>query len=135
MICPKCYHVVDDETVICPYCGVVTKNQSSNSKILVDETNCALAIMSFLLSLFIPYGVIFGFTLWAAKTDLQPKSAKVYGMCAILPWFLKWMLPRLGKFLVKAIVVITIIAIILIALIAVVVYFALAYAGVLPMVI
>lgn len=129
MICSKCYHVVDDEALVCPYCRTATGVKASNSKILVDETNKALAILSFLLAIFFPYGVIFGFTLWATKTDLQPKSAKVYGLCAVLPWFLKWMIPRLTKFIVKTLI--TILVLVVLAVVAVLV--ALVYFGVLPM--
>lgn len=46
--------------------------------------------MSLICSLFVPYGVFFGFILWGAKRELQPVSAKAYGLCAIIPWFIKW---------------------------------------------
>ncbi len=129
MICSKCYHVVDDDALVCPYCGCSTETNASNSKILVDKTNSALAILSLLLSIFFPYGVIFGFTLWATKTDLQPKSAKVYGVCAVLPWFLKWLIPKLVKLIITTIIV----AIIVIVAIIAIVLGILIFKGIIPL--
>ena len=94
MICQKCKKVLDDEAVICTGCGCQTKNKLKNVEI-PEHVNWAIAFLTVLLSLFVPQGVIFGFVLWASKVDIQPKSARAYGLCAILPWFLKWFIPRL----------------------------------------
>ena len=94
MICQKCKKVLDDEAVICTGCGCQTKNKLKNVEI-PEHVNWAIAFLTVLLSLFVPQGVIFGFVLWASKVDIQPKSARTYGLCAILPWFLKWFIPRL----------------------------------------
>lgn len=94
MICQKCKKELDDEAVVCTGCGCQTENKIKNVEI-PEHTSFAIAFLTVLLSLFVPQGVIFGFVLWASKIDIQPRSARVYGLCAILPWFLKWFIPRL----------------------------------------
>ena len=94
MICQKCKKVLDDEAVICTGCGCQTKNKLKNVE-SPEHVNWAIAFLTVLLSLFVPQGVVFGFVLWASKVDIQPRTARVYGLCAILPWFLKWFIPRL----------------------------------------
>lgn len=125
MICSKCYEVVDDNAVICPHCGCVPHDEDT-IQVIPDKTNKALAFLSFVLSALIPEGVIFGFLLWAAKTDIQPKSAKVYGICAILPWFLRWFIPKVIDIITVAIVVLCL----LLVLIAVGIAAVLAFTGV-----
>lgn len=92
MICPKCQRPLDDEAIYCPMCGCATGNPIPRGS-FPDKANGVVAFLTFLLSFFFPEGVIFGFALWAAKTDLQPKSAKTYGLCALIPWFLRWLIP------------------------------------------
>ena len=125
MICSKCYNVVDDEAVICPHCGCAPDGGDS-VQVVPDKTNKALAFLSFILSALIPEGVIFGFLIWAAKTDLQPKSAKVYGLCAIIPWFLRWLIPKL----IDAILVVTVVLILILVAIIAAVIIALVMSGV-----
>ena len=115
MICSKCLCVVHDEAVICPYCGCATEN-AAGQQLLEDKTNKGLAFLSFVLSALIPQGVIFGFILWATKTDLQPKSAKAYGLCAVIPWLLRWIVPKVVNFIIKAVVAI-VLAVVIIAII------------------
>jgi hypothetical protein len=109
MICPKCQRPLDDEAIYCPMCGCATGNPIPRGS-LPDKANGVVAFLTFLLSFFFPEGVIFGFALWAAKTDLQPKTARTYGLCALLPWFLRWLIP----FIIK--VIITIFVVLLIAI-------------------
>ena len=94
MICQKCKKELDDEAIVCTQCGCQTENKVKNVEI-PEHTSGAIAFLTVLLSLFVPQGVIFGFVLWASKIDIQPRSARTYGLCAILPWFLKWFIPRL----------------------------------------
>lgn len=125
MICSKCFNIVDDSAIICPHCGCVPSGEE-NIQVVPDKTNKALAFLSFVLSALIPEGVIFGFLLWAAKTDIQPKSAKAYGMCAILPWFLRWFIPKVTKAITSFVIIV---ALIILAVTAGVVV-ALAFSGV-----
>ena len=125
MICSKCYGAVDERAIICPHCGCVPTDDDT-MKVVPDKTNKALAFLSFILSAIIPEGVIFGFLLWAAKTDIQPSSAKVYGMCAILPWFLRWFIPKL----IEAITIIIIVTALTLTAVSVAVVVGLAFAGV-----
>ena len=104
MICQKCKKELDDEAVVCTGCGCQTENKIKNVEI-PEHVSGAIAFLTVLLSLFVPQGVIFGFVLWASKIDIQPRSARTYGLCAILPWFLKWFIPRLIAAIVCAIVV------------------------------
>lgn len=123
MICQKCQRVVHDEAIICPTCGCAT-GVPIPKEALPDKANGVVAFFSFLLSFFFAEGVIFGFALWAAKTDIQPKAARTYGLCAILPWFLKWIIPAIIKAIVAVIVAILVV-------IAIIVFVALYFSGVL----
>lgn len=105
MICQKCKKELDDEAIVCTQCGCQTENKVKNVEI-PEHTSGAIAFLTVLLSLFVPQGVIFGFVLWASKIDIQPRSARTYGLCAILPWFLKWFIPRLMVAIACALVVI-----------------------------
>ena len=105
MICQKCKKVLDDEAVICTGCGCQTKNKLKNVEI-PEHVNWAIAFLTVLLSLFIPQGVVFGFILWASKVDIQPRSARAYGLCAILPWFVKWFIPRLTAAILSVLTVV-----------------------------
>ncbi len=121
MICQKCKKELDNEAVICTSCGCQTENKIKNVEI-PEHVNCAIAFLTVLLALFVPQGVIFGFVLWASKIDIQPRTARAYGLCAILPWFLKWFIPRL----IVALVCLTVV-------IALAVVVALYYAGVIDL--
>ncbi|MBQ3017709.1 MAG: zinc ribbon domain-containing protein [Clostridia bacterium] len=86
MICLNCGKENLDEAIICPKCGCAT----GTKEIPKDKPSKMFMAMSLILSLFVPYGAFFGFILWGAKRELQPVSAKAYGLCAIIPWFIKW---------------------------------------------
>ena len=126
MICSKCYRVVDDDAIACPFCGCATKNEAPAIK---DETNVALAFLSLLLGIFFDQGLIFGVLLWAAKSDLQPKSARVYGILGILPWFLRWLIPAVTRLIRK--VVFTVVSVLLL-IAGVVTVGVLMYLGIIP---
>lgn len=128
MICSKCYCVVDEEAIACPHCGHATQSVASQ-QLLVDKTNKGLAFLSFVLSAFVPQGVIFGFILWATKTDLQPKSARVYGLCAVIPWLLKWLVPKVTRLVATVICVAFLVVVILVVAVLAV----LVFTGVIPM--
>lgn len=116
MICRKCGKELNDEAVVCTGCGCQTENKVKNVEI-PEHVNWAISFLTVLLALFVPQGVVFGFVLWASKIDIQPRTARIYGLCAILPWFLKWFIPRLIMAAVCLIVV-------LLLTIAVVLYYA-----------
>ncbi len=113
MICPKCERPLHDEAVFCPMCGCATGLPIPRGS-LPDKANGVVAFFSFLLSFFFPKGVIFGFALWAAKTDIQPKAARTYGLCAIIPWFLRWLIPAIIALIVGIFVTILVIAAVII---------------------
>lgn len=69
--CSKCGQGVMDEAVICPHCGCkITGNEP-------DEVNTGLCVLSFLIPLA-------GLVLFAVYANSKPKSAKKYGMWALI---------------------------------------------------
>lgn len=111
MICQKCKTELDDEAVVCTCCGCQTENKIKNVEI-TEHVSAAIAFLTVLLALFVPQGVIFGFVLWASKIDIQPRTARTYGLCAILPWFLKWFIPRLILAIVCCVIVLLLAALV-----------------------
>ena len=93
--CKKCSNsFLKEDAIFCPSCGCLTGSKIPKS-ILPDKANGAVAFLTFLLSVFFAKGMFFGFTLWAAKTDITPKAARTYGLCAVIPWIIRWVLPTL----------------------------------------
>ena len=105
MFCQKCNKELNDEAVVCTGCGCQTENKIKNVEI-PEHVNYAIAFLTVLLALFVPQGVVFGFVLWASKVDIQPRSARAYGLCAILPWFVKWFIPRLTAAILSVLTVV-----------------------------
>lgn len=124
--CPKCQNTfLKEDAVFCPSCGCMTGNKIPR-EMLPDKANSAVAFLVFLISVFFSKGMFFGFTLWAAKTDITPKAARTYGLCAIIPWIIKWVIPAI----IKAIITTIIVAIIVLLLIAAGVFAALYFNGI-----
>ncbi len=51
MFCSNCGHEIDDRAVICPHCGVATKN--SGMPVTPESKTNTLAIVGFVLSFFV----------------------------------------------------------------------------------
>ena len=111
MACKNCgsERPMHKDAIVCPMCGCPTGNEIPK-EMMPDKANGLVAFLSFLFSFFFRPGVIFGFALWAAKTDIQPKAARKYGLCAIIPWFLRWFIPALIRLIVCVFVAVLLIA-------------------------
>lgn len=52
MFCTNCGKEIDDNAVVCPYCGVATKNMAAASAPAVGSQKNTLALVGFILSFF-----------------------------------------------------------------------------------
>ena len=72
MYCRKCGKEVDDEAVICPYCGCSTSGGKAN-----DSKSMGYAVLGF----FLP---VVGFILWLVWKDEYPLRASSCGKGALV---------------------------------------------------
>ncbi len=72
MYCRKCGKELDDEAVICPYCGCSTSGGKAN-----DSKNMGYAVLGF----FLP---VVGFILWLMWKDEYPLRASSCGKGALV---------------------------------------------------
>lgn len=73
MYCRNCGKEIDDQAVICPYCGVLTETKS----VVEDSGNIGWGVLGCCIPLV-------GFILWLVWKDTKPKTAKVAGIGALI---------------------------------------------------
>ncbi len=76
-LCSKCGKVINDDAIVCAYCGrpiVPTKPPTDSS---YNMQNVTWRILAFIIP-------ILGFFYWLIKKNVQPKNAQIVGIVAII---------------------------------------------------
>ncbi|MDR2558170.1 MAG: zinc ribbon domain-containing protein [Oscillospiraceae bacterium] len=77
MFCKKCGNKIHEEAVICTHCGCATNDSSNVLNNSNDVPSGGLKALSFLIPLV-------GLILFASNINTKPKSAKSYGVFALV---------------------------------------------------